>query len=314
VKRYLGLLLSFLAGILILSAGCLPEVKDYDPPAVFIVYPYDGSVLSGVVTLRIEAYDPGGELTNISCYLDGLQIASAADVRTLFVVDFSPFADNQRHVITASAQDQEGNKGVSPQVFVVISNTDDIVPPTVDIVNPIDGQVVKDSVSVVANAEDDRLISQVAFFLNGDSIISIPVYPYKFLLDVSGFSDSIRYNLFAKAFDNSGNYTISGRISVTMYPKLIDTAAPTIVLLYPLEGSVLTGTVDVMLDVNDNFVVSRVEFYVDGNLVLVDTSPPWKYTWNTTPWADGGEHTLYFKAMDSSGNIGTNGPVTYTIN
>ena len=156
-------------------------------------------------------------------------------------------------------------------------------------------------------------MKEVAFFVNGDSVFSKDIYPYQYLLDVRSFSDSTRYNIFAKAIDASDNFTLTPVISITLFPDSFDDTPPTIVLLYPLAGSTVTGTIEIALDVFDNVIVSRVEFYVDGDLMFVDTSPPWKYSWDTTPWADGEQHTLYFKALDSSNNVGTNGPVSYIV-
>ena len=80
----------------------------------------------------------------------------------------------------------------------------------------------------------------------------------------------------------------------------LDQISPTIVLLYPLEGSTLTGTVNVASDISDNVAVSRVEYFVDGgtdgNPDYVAQSAPWNFEWNTAVWADTLTHTLYIKA------------------
>ena len=298
--------------LIIVTACQLPEIKDITPPLVFIVFPYNNSVISDSTFVRVETTDES-EITSVILYLDNIIVGQSSGRNPEFGVDVSGFADNQVHVFTATAQDADNNRGLSPQNFVTIANTPDIVPPEVTLVNPLNGQIVKDSVLVVAKATDDRLVKEVAFFLNGDSVSTQAIYPYEYLLDVRGFSDSIRYNIFAKAFDAANNFTITPPIAVTLFPDSFDDVPPTIVLLFPLAGSTVTGTVNVTVDVFDNVMVSRVEFYVDGDLMFVDTSPPWRYVWDTAPWADGGQHTLYFKALDSSDNVGTLGPVSYTV-
>lgn len=310
-KRFLTLLVFSL--ITFYQFGCtLPEVKDISPPIVRISYPYNNSVLSGMVIIRVEAFDES-EIRSVWYYLDGELMASAASKNPRFQLDVTPYADEQIHVLSASAVDQDGNNGASEQVFVTISKTPDIIPPEVRLVNPINGQVVEQTVTVSAQARDNRIVREVAFFINGDSVSTVPVYPYNYTWDVRNLSDSTRHSVYAKAFDGSGNWTLSEVISVTVFPRSADTTPPTIVLLYPLAGSTVTGITDVIVDAFDNVVVSRVEFYVDGELQFVDTSPPWKYQWDTTPWADGGNHTMYFKAVDSSGNVGNNGPVSFVV-
>ncbi len=290
----------------------LPEVKDISPPVVRISYPYNNSVLSGTVTIRVEAFDES-DIRSVWYYLDGELMESSAGKNPRFQLDVTPYTDEQIHVLSAGAVDQDGNNGASDQVFVTISKTPDIIPPEVRLVNPINGQVVEQTVTVSAQARDNRIVREVAFFINGDSVATVPVYPYNYAWDVRNLSDSTRHSVYAKAFDGSGNWTLSEVISVTVFPRSADDTPPTIVLLYPEEGSTVSGITDVILDVFDNVVVSRVEFYVDGELQFVDTGAPWKYEWNTSPWADGGNHTLYFKAVDSSGNIGNNGPVTVVV-
>ena len=90
---------------------------------------------------------------------------------------------------------------------------------------------------------------------------------------------------------------------------------PTITLLYPEEEAILSDTVRVRVDVNDNVGVDSVQFFVDGELEATDIDGvPWGFDWDTGPIADSQTHTLYIKAFDESGNIGSQGPILFTIN
>jgi hypothetical protein len=86
-----------------------------------------------------------------------------------------------------------------------------------------------------------------------------------------------------------------------------DTVAPVVALTAPAAGSTLTGVAPVQATATDNVGVTRVEFYVDGVLQAVQTTPPAAspYTWNfeTTSVANG-SHTLLVLAYDAAGNIG----------
>jgi hypothetical protein len=290
-----------------------PSEPDVTPPVVIVLYPYEGSVISGIVNVSISATDENN-IRKLWCYLDGVNIGSVENTNgTVFELDVTSKADDQIHTIHAAAEDNNGNLGYSVQVSVIISTTDDIVPPVVEIVNPVEGQVVQDTVLVVASADDDRIVREVAFFIDGDSVLADSIYPYEYLWPVVDFTDSTEHTVSAKVYDGSGNWAVSVPVAVTIFPRSVDRDPPVVNLLYPVADDTLTGTVNVWADVIDNFEVSYVEFYVDGVLTRTDQNPPWGFAWDTRAWADGAAHTLYIKAYDTSDNIGTQGPVTFII-
>ena len=84
-------------------------------------------------------------------------------------------------------------------------------------------------------------------------------------------------------------------------------------VLYPLAGIVVSGTITVSGDAQDNEAVTKVEFYIDGQLKATDTSRPYNYSWNTAAYADGQLHSVYLKAYDAAGNIGSSAVVTVTV-
>jgi hypothetical protein len=58
--------------------------------------------------------------------------------------------------------------------------------------------------------------------------------------------------------------------------------------------------------------VSKVEFYVDSNLLGTDTSSPYSYSWATTSYTNGA-HSLQAKAYDAANNIGSSSSVSVTV-
>ena len=77
-------------------------------------------------------------------------------------------------------------------------------------------------------------------------------------------------------------------------------APPTVALTSPAEGAVVAGTVAVTADAGDDHGVVKVEFFVDGVLVGVDTATPYGWTWDTTTEADG-SHVVKAVATDTVG-------------
>ncbi len=257
------------------------------------------------------------EVDKVWYYLDNEVKGVSNKSNALFDLDVTSYADNQTHVLLAAAADKAGNIGYSTQITVTISDSYDITPPTVQIVNPIEGQVVEGDVHILASADDNRGVREVAFFINGDSLISDTDYPYEYFWLTEDLSDSTSHGIFAKAYDLFGNWSVSPVIRVTVYPRSDDVIAPSLILLYPLAESILTGTVRVTISASDNIGVTRMEFFVDGGNnaqpQFSKTSPPWIYDWDTSGKADGGNHTLFVKAYDLAGNVGTLGPIAYTI-
>jgi len=55
-----------------------------------------------------------------------------------------------------------------------------------------------------------------------------------------------------------------------------------------------------------------VQIYIDGTLATTGTTSPLNYSWNTTSVSNG-SHTIFSKAFDAAGNIGTSTTVTVTV-
>lgn len=288
----------------------IPEVDDIVSPVVTIIYPYNGSIISGTTNVLVESTDDD-RVTKVWLYIDDQLIETQNGRTGNFQVDLSSYTDDQQHMILAAAEDKSGNRGFSVQVIVTISESPDVVPPTVSIVNPLANQQVQDTVRVLASADDDRLVQNVAFFVNGDSVFNDNIYPYEYNWITTNLADSTTHSIFAKAFDQSGNWTLSVPVSVTVFPRG-DRIPPVLTLLYPAAGSVLSGTVDVNVDASDNIGVTSMEFYVNGDSVYTDSAAPWDFSWNTTE-LPAGTHSLYVKGFDAAGNVGTIPGTTFSI-
>lgn len=297
--------------LIVLQLQCtIPEVEDIDPPVVGIIYPYAGSVISDTTNFVVESTDDD-KVSKVWLYIDDEVVASKSSRTATFTIDVSTFADEQTHLIQAVAEDKSNNRGYSPQVLVTISDSPDMTPPTVSIVNPQGGQQVQDIVKVLASADDDRIVRNVAFFVNGDSVFNDDVYPYEFDWITTGLADSTSHSIIAKAFDQSGNWALSVPVTVTVFPRG-DRISPVLTLLYPTGGSVISGVVNVSVDATDNVGVTMMEFYVNGELEDTDNTAPWGFSWNTST-LPAGTHSLYVKGYDVAGNVGTIPSTTFTI-
>jgi hypothetical protein len=92
-----------------------------------------------------------------------------------------------------------------------------------------------------------------------------------------------------------------------------DTILPSVAMISPLAGATLSGTTNLQASATDNIGVTRVDFFVDNQLVSGDTAAPYSVSWNTATVANG-THILAAKAYDAAGNVGQSSNVTVNIN
>ena len=118
---------------------------------------------------------------------------------------------------------------------------------------------------------------------------------------------SLNYN-----FDTEGRKTLnvqyrnaSGSVGTATVANgiLIDSAAPSITLNNPAPGSIISQPITVEATATDAAGITKVEFYLDGQLAATKTAPAsgslYTYAWNTDVIAVGA-HTLRIVAYDEA--------------
>lgn len=91
----------------------------------------------------------------------------------------------------------------------------------------------------------------------------------------------------------------------------VDDTKPTVTITYPEDLALVPNSVDVRAEASDNEKVTKVEFYIDAQLYYTDNIAPWGCLW-TTGMDESGEHTIYAKAFDATGNWDRSELVTVT--
>lgn len=118
------------------------------------------------------------------------------------------------------------------------------------------------------------------------------------------------YNVTATATNQAdSNFTANDTATYAVSNDLED---PTVSITSPIEGSTVSGTVNVTASATDNIGVTKVEFYVDGSLESTDTSSPFVFSWDSTS-VPNGSHNLTAKAYDAVGNVGTSIAVSVSV-
>ncbi|TWU39790.1 S8 family serine peptidase [Novipirellula artificiosorum] len=184
--------------------------------------------------------------------------------------------------------------------------------PTVEITSPVEGTSIAENVEVTATATDDNSVTQVEFVINGISLGTDTVESdgWSMMWDTTGLSDGV-YEITAIATDTAGQ-TTSSKISV-MLDNVDD--VPTVALDSDGLAGVLSGTITVTADAWDDRGVDKVEFFVGGESIGVDTNATdgWSAEWDTTQYVDG-YYAVTAIATDSGQRTATSIPIEAEVN
>lgn len=77
---------------------------------------------------------------------------------------------------------------------------------------------------------------------------------------------------------------------------------PQLTITSPAQGATLSGPISISANATDKDSVSKVEFYVNNNLISADTYPPYSVSYDTLQ-SNNGKATIVVKAYDRLGNV-----------
>ena len=185
--------------------------------------------------------------------------------------------------------------------------TIDTMPPTIGFMYPNNGMDVSGAFTVQISASDNTGVNAVNFSVDGTSVGSTAVSPYKFEWDSTLVANG-SHSFSARATDLSGNVSTAS-ITINVQNVIVDATPPAITISSPTNGSKVSVNLPVYVNASDNTSVVRVELYADGVLVSASNSAPFTTKWNTKKVA-AGTHNLQCRAYDAVGNIGNSQIVT----
>lgn len=180
----------------------------------------------------------------------------------------------------------------------------DGVAPQVSLTAPTNGATVSGTVSVSASASDNVGVDRVEFLLDGALLGSDSSAPYAIAWNAAA-SVNGTHTLQARAVDLAGNVGSSAAITVTVTGGVSDSTPPSVNLVFPSAGAVLSGTVTLSAEASDNFGVVGVEFQLNGSPIGSGSvgagGGPWTLSWNSSSVADG-SYQIRARATDAAGN------------
>ncbi len=172
----------------------------------------------------------------------------------------------------------------------------DHTPPVAALTSPVEGAVVRGNVFLSATATDDFDVARVELY-DGETLLGTDTSPPYTVGWNTGTASDGGHVLTVRAHDTSGLVGTSKAVTVT-----VDNTRPAVAFTSPAPGTLLKGTVSVVVDASDNHAVERVELYGDGVRLGVVTSAPYAVSWDTTAYGNGG-HTLEARVYDVAGNV-----------
>ncbi|MCP4856625.1 MAG: hypothetical protein GY903_19265 [Fuerstiella sp.] len=158
--------------------------------------------------------------------------------------------------------------------MLTIDVIDDLVPPSVEIVSPLDGGLLVEgsTVPIGVDVSDDVGIRRVELLVDGQSVATDVSFPFEFnltlpFLDDPQTSQSGEVTFSATGVDLAGNSTTSDPITINLLP-----ADPPVVIVYPPGDDTNPfgdPFFDIAADVLTDRQIAQVEYLVNG--VVVDT-------------------------------------------
>jgi membrane peptidoglycan carboxypeptidase len=201
---------------------------------------------------------------------------------------------------------------VMPLGYDAISMTE--VDPNVQITSPVIFSPISGNAVIQGTANLDSLVSfnvQIGRGINpeswqqvGDTQTSPVIDGVLAEWDTTGLDGLYAVRLNVVTGDN--------QIHTSVIQVTVDNQAPQVAVAYPAAGAQVTsinGAVTLSANVTDTVGISRLEWWMDGELIAEQTSAPYSLSWQATK----GSHSLQVKAWDTAGNETTSEVTEFEI-
>lgn len=286
--------------------------NDVLPPTVTDVYPSDGATdVSTYVTIAITF----SESMNVSATANAFHLSSTSgDIpgtmqwanknTTLIFTPSSSLVPSTEYTvdIRTSASDLIGNHMTSEFncTFVTGSYVVDTSAPVIEHVQSGNAEVGS-PFYLTANVTDASKLASVTL-----AYVDVTGAYHSLAMGLVGLSffdatipgqtapGTVRYTI--KAQDEFGNVAISTEYAL----RVLDTTAPSIRIISPSNGTIVSSLINIETVATDNYGISSVEFFVDNISAMNDTVEPYVFLFNPTKVTNG-SHIIDVVAYGLSG-------------
>jgi Bacterial Ig domain len=175
----------------------------------------------------------------------------------------------------------------------------DATAPATAIISPVSGAIVSGTVSVSASASDNVGVTSVQLLVDG-LVVGSATSTYNFSWNTTTVPNG-SHVLQAQAFDAAGNVGLSAPVTLTVSNSTASSLK--VVVTSPANGASVPRNqkVTVAASATDNSKVTRMDFYINNNLLGTVTTAPYNYPWKV-PAKHGALYNVQAKAYDALGN------------
>lgn len=179
----------------------------------------------------------------------------------------------------------------------------DVTAPVVRISRPAANATLSGRTTAVVSATDAGGIADVRLSIDGIPYATDDRAPFQFVIDTTAFASGT-HTLGFVATDLSGNSSTEQRVSVRFAGSSTGSTAPTVSFRAPADGASVSGNVTISATVSSGSGLAAVEWFVDGESVLVvaasGNSSGVSYVLRTAGMARG-THTVTLAVTDNAG-------------
>ena len=158
------------------------------------------------------------------------------------------------------------------------SVNEDTTPPTVSIQSPITNQAVNEMVTIIVNANDNKGIDRVEFYIDDSLFFTDIESPYQYEWNTTIFENNSEHTIKVICYDNSGNFTISQLVYVQ-----IDNAALFFTQAY--GGDEFDYGYSVQQTTDEGYIITGITKSYGGggsDVWLIKTDSQGNEEWNKT--------------------------------
>ncbi len=114
--------------------------------------------------------------------------------------------------------------GIMKKILCIIGVTlifltgcaEDVLAPTVEIVQPVNGAAVSGNVEILAQADDDFGVEKVEIYIDDTLRVEIFIEPYQYTWNTLLLPDNSSHDIQARAYDAADNEGVSSTVTVTV--------------------------------------------------------------------------------------------------
>lgn len=289
----------------------LVDNQDNVIPTGALIFPFTGQTLNGDVNIIIEANDNEG-ISLVTLYINGDSVSAYTQPPYTYLWNTLEEVDDVIYTIHAHVVDNSSNQITLGPINITIDNyeTEDLIPPTGNIIHPPSASTVSGTIDIQVNAVDNIQMGYVEFIIDGSLVNTDSIVPYSYTWDTTNEIEDTDHVINVNLSDSVGN--TASLFPVTVFVDNIvepDISPPTIVIYEPAVNQTVSGVITFKTIATDNVGVDRVEFYHNYAFEHVATSFPFNYEWDSNSIVENSEHIWYAKAFDTSGNSSQSQPM-----